>query len=245
MPRPRCRARVYGPPAVAVFKPRGVPLARLELLELALEEFEALKLADLRGLYHAEAAERMGVSRPTFGRILASARRKTAAALALGKGIVIEGGHHERQTRGGRGMRIAVATDAKNEVSRHFGRSAVISVYEVEADTVLGREDRPLPSRGEGHGQGKGEGCGKQGHGHGHGHGHAGRGHAWIKELVGDCDMMICGGIGAGARNQLDAMGLRVLLAEPDERPETAALRAAGMADAPGPDDEPGCPENH
>lgn len=59
---------------------------------LTLDEFEALRLADLEGLYQEEAAQRMGVSRPTFGRILGVAHRKVAEALILGKALRIEGG---------------------------------------------------------------------------------------------------------------------------------------------------------
>lgn len=59
---------------------------------LAVDEFEALRLADLEGLYHAQAAERMGVSRRTFGRIIESARRKVARTLADGLALRIEGG---------------------------------------------------------------------------------------------------------------------------------------------------------
>lgn len=250
MPRPRCRARVRGLPAVSIFKPRGVPTSRLEIIELAVEEFEALKLADLQGLYHAEAAARMEVSRPTFGRILASARGKTAAALAHGKGIAIEGGHYRQKTSGGHGMKIAVATDAKNQISKHFGRSAVMSVYEIEDGKILGREDRPMPQRGKGAGHGHGHAKG-QGHGQSHGHGcgtpghgkGGGRGHGWLGELVSDCSLLVCGGIGAGARDQLGGLGLRVLLAEKGDSPEEAALRGAEKAGESAP--TPGCPENH
>jgi len=57
-----------------------------------LDELEALRLADLEGLYQEQAAEKMGVSRPTFARILESARKKVAEALVKGKGLVIGGG---------------------------------------------------------------------------------------------------------------------------------------------------------
>ena len=59
---------------------------------MTLDELEAIKLADLEQLYQEEAAARMGVSRPTFGRIVASARRKAAEALVTGKALRIEGG---------------------------------------------------------------------------------------------------------------------------------------------------------
>ncbi len=92
MPRPkRCRW-VFSNPSVTVFKPRGVPTASLERVVLTLDEIEALTLADLKQQYQAQAAERMKVSRTTFGRILASARTKVADALVHGKAMMIETG---------------------------------------------------------------------------------------------------------------------------------------------------------
>jgi predicted DNA-binding protein (UPF0251 family) len=59
---------------------------------MALDEFEAMRLADLDGLYQEQAAEQMNVSRPTFSRIIDSAHRKVADALVHGKALRIEGG---------------------------------------------------------------------------------------------------------------------------------------------------------
>ena len=59
---------------------------------MALDEFEAVRLADLEELYQDEAAKQMGVSRPTFTRILESARRKLANALVHGRALRIDGG---------------------------------------------------------------------------------------------------------------------------------------------------------
>jgi uncharacterized protein len=94
MPRPRQCRRVEGLPSAAYFKPRGVPLVMLEEVALAVDEFEALRLADLEGLYQEQAAEKMGVSRQTFGRAVESARRKVADALVNGKALKIEGGDY-------------------------------------------------------------------------------------------------------------------------------------------------------
>ncbi|HOX42565.1 MAG TPA: DUF134 domain-containing protein [Myxococcota bacterium] len=92
MPRPPCCRRVSGSPAASVFKPAGIPARELDEVVLALDEFEALRLADLEGLYQEQAAERMGVSRPTFGRILDAAHRKLADVLVHGHALRIEGG---------------------------------------------------------------------------------------------------------------------------------------------------------
>jgi len=55
-----------------------------------MDEVEALRLADYEGLYHEDAAQKMKISRATFGRILDQARRKVAEALLKGKALRIE-----------------------------------------------------------------------------------------------------------------------------------------------------------
>jgi uncharacterized protein len=92
MSRPQCCRRVAGKPIASVFHPAGIPVRVPDEIVLALDEFEAIRLADLEGLYQEQAAERMSVSRPTFGRILAAAHRKVADALSNGKTLKIEGG---------------------------------------------------------------------------------------------------------------------------------------------------------
>ena len=89
MPRPPRLRRVASRSPVAGFKPMGRPCADLEHLVLAADEVEALRLADLMGLYHEAAAESMGVSRVTFGRILSRARAKVAEALINGRVLLI------------------------------------------------------------------------------------------------------------------------------------------------------------
>ena len=89
--RGRRNADVWqGAPNAVYFKPRGIPLTDLEEVSLSLDEFEAINLADYQGLYHEEAARKMGVSRPTFGRILGAARKKVADAIVRGKALQIE-----------------------------------------------------------------------------------------------------------------------------------------------------------
>ncbi len=53
-------------------------------------------MKDLEGLEQSECAERMEVSRPTFQRILLSARETIADGLVNGKIIRIEGGNFTR-----------------------------------------------------------------------------------------------------------------------------------------------------
>ena len=94
MPRPRICRRINCEPGVTYFKPRGVPLARLENVDLTIDEFEAIRLKDVEHLDQTAAAEKMQISQPTFHRVIESARNKVADALINGKAIRIEGADH-------------------------------------------------------------------------------------------------------------------------------------------------------
>ena len=92
--RPKCPRRVEHTPEVIYFKPRGVPLCELEVVALAVEELEALRLVDIEGLTQEDAAYQMGISRRSFWEDLQSARKKVAVALTTGKAIEIAGGNY-------------------------------------------------------------------------------------------------------------------------------------------------------
>jgi predicted DNA-binding protein (UPF0251 family) len=89
---PKCR-RVEFLPQLTYFKPAGVSMKDLTEVVLSVEELEAVRLKDLMGLEQEACAEKMGVSRPTYHRILSSARQKIAEALINGKAIRVEGGN--------------------------------------------------------------------------------------------------------------------------------------------------------
>jgi predicted DNA-binding protein (UPF0251 family) len=99
MPRPPKWRRVGFVPEITYFKPAGVPLHSLEEIRLSIEEAEAIRLKDMEGLEQEECAQRMQISRPTFHRVLGSARKKLADALLNGKAIRIEGGNFEMAMR--------------------------------------------------------------------------------------------------------------------------------------------------
>jgi len=71
-------------------------LDALEEVNLTLDELEAIRLADLGGLYQEDAAKKMNVSRQTFGNIINLAHKKIADALLNAKALKIEGGNIER-----------------------------------------------------------------------------------------------------------------------------------------------------
>lgn len=97
MPRPPKMRKIAFIPQLTFFKPAGVPLKYLAEISLAFEELEAIRLKDLEGLEQEACAVQMGISRPTFHRIIVQARQKLARALIEGKAIRIEGGHYRLQ----------------------------------------------------------------------------------------------------------------------------------------------------
>lgn len=144
MGRKKKRRMVQQEPGVTFYKPQGVPLRQLKDAALTCEGLEALRLADGQGMSQAEGAEIMGVSRATFGRILAEARKTVATALVDGLAIRIEGGHYE--------LADDVAEDqGDTEMPNMKGRGR-----------CMGGQGRGMGQGcGQGRGQGRGQGMGQ------------------------------------------------------------------------------------
>jgi predicted DNA-binding protein (UPF0251 family) len=90
--RPQRYRCVENIPDIRQFKPAGTSAVNAGQVNLTFDELEAIRLADLEGLYQEQAAAKLKVSRQTFGRIINSAHQKIAEALVMGKSILIEGG---------------------------------------------------------------------------------------------------------------------------------------------------------
>jgi uncharacterized protein len=89
MPRPKLCREVKFKPGVTYFKPQGVPMKNLEIIELTLEEIEAYKLRHFNNLDQLASAKKMKTSVSTYQRILYSVYGKIADALIGGKAIQI------------------------------------------------------------------------------------------------------------------------------------------------------------
>lgn len=89
MPRPKKSRRICCSPTSTYFKPRAIPMSKLQISTLQLDELETIRLADFDHLSHEEGASKMKISRATFGRILEKARFKVADAILNGKAIEI------------------------------------------------------------------------------------------------------------------------------------------------------------
>ena len=89
MSRPRLCRKIRFNPNITYFKPQGVPMRLLEVVELTAEEVEALRLKNIKDLDQIECAKLMRTSQSTFQRILSSAYKKITEALIKGKAIKI------------------------------------------------------------------------------------------------------------------------------------------------------------
>jgi uncharacterized protein len=165
--RPPIERAVGGVPRVTLFKPAGVPGRDLEQLPLAVDELEAIRLVDLEGLSHEQAASAMGVSRQTVGRVLERGRAKVAEALVGGKAILIGGGQYRVEPR-------RVCCSACGAVWTAAPDVALTAACPSCASSNVGTCWDPAGRCGMGHrgqGGGRGRGCGAGG-----GHHRGGRG---------------------------------------------------------------------
>ncbi|MGB9936137.1 MAG: DUF134 domain-containing protein [Methanobacterium sp.] len=92
MARPRIFRKISGTPEIRCFKPETEDLDFIEPIEITIDEFEAIRLRDYHNVQQKKSAEIMGISQPTFHRILTSARKKISKALIEGNMIIIVGG---------------------------------------------------------------------------------------------------------------------------------------------------------
>jgi predicted DNA-binding protein (UPF0251 family)/predicted Fe-Mo cluster-binding NifX family protein len=200
-----------------------VPLETLQEVILSVEEMEALRLAHAEGHYQEAAAREMGISRQTFGRLLETAHQKITKVLCEGLALRIAGGTYHLQDRqscprcrGRRShpthrkehpMRIAIPTMDGKTLSQHFGHSRGFLVLDMEQGNIRAQSFRENDQAAAPHAHEQ-----KEGHPHSHGHGHGHHDHNRFVTLLGDCQTVLVGGIGAPARRALESAGLQVIL---------------------------------
>jgi predicted DNA-binding protein (UPF0251 family)/predicted Fe-Mo cluster-binding NifX family protein len=218
-------------------------MSRLTENCLSHEEVEAIRLRDLERLEQTECGRKMNVSRPTFQRILASARLKIADSLLRGKALRIEGGNYEftkadelsgsadtgseerRSVEGvgptGSEMRltggtavsnkIAVISDDGKTISQHFGRAPYYVVVTLEGNKIVSREQRAKAghhSFGE-----QADEHPAPGVPHGFDAGSQAK-HAVMAQPIGDCKVLLAGGMGRGAYESLRSAGIESIITD-------------------------------
>ncbi len=190
MPRPvRCRS-IEQFPVYRSFSPDDVTDA--DDILMTVDEFEALRLLDDKGLTQEACASRMKIARTTVTAIYDNARKKVAEALVHGKRLLIAGGcceimpvkiEQEIMEKGSIAMRIAV-TYENGEIFQHFGHTEQFKLYDVENGKITG--EQVIDTNGSGHGALAG----------------------FLQAAK--ADALICGGIGRGAQMALADAGIKL-----------------------------------
>lgn len=198
MPRPNKFRRVCNMPKCSEFKSLNFKNNNTILLDI--EEYEAIRLMDYIGLTQEESARQMKISRATFQALYMDARKKISRFLVEGTGLNISGGNYELcrnrccqdenikkedciLLKGEKNMKIAV-TYNEGEIFQHFGHSEKFKLYDVEDGKVVSSE--VVDTNGSGHGALAG----------------------FLKDR--NVNVLICGGIGGGAKNALAANGIEI-----------------------------------
>jgi predicted DNA-binding protein (UPF0251 family) len=178
--RPPIERAVGGLPHATLFKPAGVPGRELEQIPLRVDELEAIRLVDLEGLSHEQAAAAMGVSRQTVGRVLEAGHAKVAEALVAGKAILIGGGQYRIEPRklccrSCGALWTSGDTDTPPAPCPTCGSPDVVTCWDPVGRCGAGAEGQGegCGSRGRG---GQAQGAGRAGGGRGSGRGGQGRG---------------------------------------------------------------------
>jgi predicted DNA-binding protein (UPF0251 family)/predicted Fe-Mo cluster-binding NifX family protein len=187
MPRPFNERRVRSGLVPFAFKPAGIPARDLEQVTLSFDQAEAIRLADLQGLYQEAAAIRMGVSRQTFGRIIQSARQVIADAIINGKCLRIDGGNIIVDDGGEKTMKVAVPA-RDGQVDAHFGHCEHFMVFSLDAAKTITAEEKVESP----------EGCGCKSN---------------IASILAHMGVttMVAGNMGQGAVNVLESHGIAVI----------------------------------
>ncbi len=223
MPRPpKCR-KVCRFPKTLEFTPVQ-DTAGKETIVLTVDEYETIRLIDKEGLSQEECCQQMEIARTTVQKIYEEARRKLANALVEGRPLRIEGGSYRLCSgqsllcrvekcykhelgrlydiaKGDHIMRIAVSYE-NGEIFQHFGHTELFKLYDVEEEKIVNTQ---VVSTG-------------------------GSGHGALAEVLHalNTDVLICGGIGSGARTALTQIGVKLYGGVSGSADEAAEAFVAG-----------------
>lgn len=198
MPRPNKEKRVCRMPLCARFVAVQGDGQR-HRIQMSVEEYETIRLIDYMGMTQAECAASMDVGRATVQSLYTDARKKIARFLVEASALEIQGGNfvltgrrfccadkekgYIEKKKEDLNMRLAV-TYENGQVFQHFGHTEQFKIYDIEDGKVTGSQI--IDTNGSGHGALAG----------------------FLKNM--DVEVLICGGIGGGARNALAEAGIQL-----------------------------------
>lgn len=138
-----------------IFKPAGISLSELEIIDLEVDEIEVMRLCDYEGKSQIEAAEIMQISRGTIQRLLNSGRKKLLEALIYQQGLRMKNKIsnyiiQEMIEVNEKLLRVAFSTSDEVNIEGHFGSSAAFVIFSVEEGKVVNKEVIQAPEHVQG-----------------------------------------------------------------------------------------------
>ncbi|QOG11896.1 DUF134 domain-containing protein [Arcobacter sp. FWKO B] len=128
MPRHKNERIISFKPRITDFSPIGGSSEKVSLLP---EEVEAIYLMDLLGLYQEDAAFKMEVSRPTFARIIKSARQKLAMAVLNGQNLHLQSSES--------GYVVAFCSNSKEIYENLEPQNQYICIFEIKNKEIVNK----------------------------------------------------------------------------------------------------------
>ncbi len=108
-------------------------------------------------------------------------------------------------------MKIAAVSDDGTSISQHFGRAAYYVVVTVENNQITARETRAKLGHAQFGGETHAEGSDPRGHGY---DAAAQSRHARMAGAIADCQVLLAGGMGAGAYDSMRAANIRPIITD-------------------------------
>jgi predicted Fe-Mo cluster-binding NifX family protein len=123
-------------------------------------------------------------------------------------------------------MKIAAITDDGKTISRHFGRAENYQVLTIEDGKIISTELRAKPGHTHFR-EGDHEHLKASGQQHGFGP-LAEKRHARMAEVISDCQLVLCRGMGKGAYDNLQALGIQTIVTDLSDIGEAVSAYLAG-----------------
>lgn len=220
-------------PDVYCYKPRGIPINKLEEVTIFADEIEAVRLADYKGLDQEPASALMKISRTTFSRIINKAHYKIATALIEGKALrinldvpyIIKDKHeinlyNQKTTsmQAQNSTKVAIATDDFTTIAGHAGRCTGFIIIELENGTIVNKTNVKNMFGNHPHNESS-----HREHLHSGLHQHEHHSHQGFIDAFKGCNALICQSAGRRLIQDLQGEGIEVIITS-EREPERAAI---------------------
>lgn len=176
-----------------IFKPAGIPLSEMDIIELEADEIEVIRLCDYEQKSQIEAAQIMKISRGTIQRLLISGRKKILEALLYQQAVKLKNNFsnyieniQEMIDMNEKFLRVAFSTNDEMNIEGHFGHCSKFVIFSVEEGKIVNKECLTAPEHAPG---------------------------AYPKFMSEEkVNVIITGGMGHKAMDMLTAFGIEVIL---------------------------------